>query len=272
MQTQEQAPIVETGRTVFGRVLVGIDGSPESCEAARQAATLADGPVALVAAYDLVAGLVGGNGPAIPAYIDQGRLRENAESAIERARAEVRGLSAPGKVAMGRAWDVLLAEIDRENHTVVAVGSHGTGRALGIVIGSTATELVHKAPCSVLVARAAAGKFPSRIVVGVDGSEESAAAYEAAKVIAERFGATLEPILAYVDDHVDLEAVQKLVSRYRGIANLPVEALVSASADADLLVVGSHGLRGVKSLGSVSERVAHQAACSVLIEIGRAHV
>jgi hypothetical protein len=48
----------------------------------------------------------------------------------------------------------------------------------------------------------------------------------------------------------------------------PVDALMSASADADLLIVGSKGLHGVKALGSVSERVAHQAQCSVLIVRG----
>lgn len=34
---------------------------------------------------------------------------------------------------------------------------------------------------------------------------------------------------------------------------------------AHLAVVGSRGLHGVKALGSVSERVAHDAACSVLV-------
>ena len=43
----------------------------------------------------------------------------------------------------------------------------------------------------------------------------------------------------------------------------PVDALVSAGAD--LVVVGSRGLHGMKSLGSVSERVAHKADCSVLV-------
>ena len=42
-------------------------------------------------------------------------------------------------------------------------------------------------------------------------------------------------------------------------------ALVEASRDADLLVVGNRGLHGLRALGSVAERVAHQAACSVLV-------
>jgi nucleotide-binding universal stress UspA family protein len=45
----------------------------------------------------------------------------------------------------------------------------------------------------------------------------------------------------------------------------PVPALVEAAACADLLVVGSRGLHGLRALGSVSERVAYQAGCSVLV-------
>jgi len=45
----------------------------------------------------------------------------------------------------------------------------------------------------------------------------------------------------------------------------PVRALVGASGIVDLVVVGSRGVHGLKALGSVSERVAHQAECSVLV-------
>jgi nucleotide-binding universal stress UspA family protein len=44
-----------------------------------------------------------------------------------------------------------------------------------------------------------------------------------------------------------------------------VDALAAASAEADLVVVGSRGLHGFRSLGSVSERIAHTAACSTLV-------
>ena len=43
----------------------------------------------------------------------------------------------------------------------------------------------------------------------------------------------------------------------------PVDAF--SDVDADLLVLGSRGLRGVHALGSVSERAAHRAGCSVLV-------
>ena len=40
---------------------------------------------------------------------------------------------------------------------------------------------------------------------------------------------------------------------------------IANEVGAALLTSGARGVRGVKALGSVSERVAHQASCSVLI-------
>lgn len=243
--TVDKAVPEEAGSApIFSRILVGIDDSSESLEAARQAAILATGPVTLLAAYDLTYALVGGVMPPGPVHYDEAPFRMQAEEALEAARQELGTGEAVGKIGRGRSWEVLLGEIDREKKTLVVVGSHGAGRAKGILIGSTATELVHKAPCSVLVARKPLKRFPSSIVLGVDGSEESVAADAAARYIAERFGASLE--------------------RYESVPN-PVNALVNAAIEADLLVVGSRGLHGIKALGSVSERVAHEAACSVLV-------
>ncbi|MEZ5102704.1 MAG: universal stress protein [Thermoleophilia bacterium] len=45
----------------------------------------------------------------------------------------------------------------------------------------------------------------------------------------------------------------------------PLDALLAAAAEADLVVVGSRGLHGVAALGSVSERLAHRAGCSALV-------
>jgi nucleotide-binding universal stress UspA family protein len=126
--------------------------------------------------------------------------------------------------------------------------------------------VVHKAPCSVLVARNAGRQFPRRIVVGVDGSPESAAAYAAARRLAERFGAELRPLAAQGGEAIDRARVGTIVDGvYEEPAEEPVQALVAAAGDADLVVLGSRGLHGLASLGSVSERVAHRADCSVLI-------
>lgn len=45
----------------------------------------------------------------------------------------------------------------------------------------------------------------------------------------------------------------------------PVDALVHAAKTADLVVVGSRGLHGMRALGSVSERVAFESLHSALV-------
>jgi nucleotide-binding universal stress UspA family protein len=47
-----------------------------------------------------------------------------------------------------------------------------------------------------------------------------------------------------------------------------LDSLNVASEAAGLVVVGSRGLRGVRALGSLSERLAHEARCSVLVVRG----
>lgn len=253
-------------RSVFSRVLVGIDGSHESREGARQAAALAEGELTLLAVYDTAPALAAMTGSVPPPYLDEDLQREAAEDALRRVRVELDGRPATGRIAKGCAWEELIRDVERERHTLVVVGSHGNGRARGIVMGSTATELIHKAPCSVLVTRDAGKDFPRSIVVGVDGSSESAAAYAAARHLAERFDAKLWPVVAHGGKGVDRSLIAMIVGeRHEDLPDPPVTGLRAAAADADLLVVGSRGLHGLKSLGSVSERVAHEAGSSVLI-------
>ena len=263
-EARRNAPL----RPTFDRVLVGIDGSEESREAARQAAILADGELTLFAAYDVSPAVFGGTGTSVPDYLDEDVQRKAATDALRRAHEDIAAASPTGKLVRGRPASALIAEIKRERCTLVVVGSHGHGRLAGFVMGSTASEVIHKAPSSVLIARgrSAPDSFPNKVVVGVDGSPESAIAYAAARQLAERLDTELWPVVALGGNAVDRRRVAQIVGRDREeLPDDPVDALVAAAADADLLVVGSRGLHGVKALGSVSERVAHQARSSVLI-------
>jgi nucleotide-binding universal stress UspA family protein len=127
--------------------------------------------------------------------------------------------------------------------------------------------MLHQAPCSVLIARAPVGSqpFPRSIVVGVDGSPQAVAALAAARELSERLEAPLTVVAAAGEKSVDLDAVRELGVAAEEDRGKPVPSLVERSKKADLLVVGSRGLHGLKALGSVSERVAHQAGCSVLV-------
>ncbi len=51
------------------------------------------------------------------------------------------------------------------------------------------------------------------------------------------------------------------------VSGIPAEVLIRATADADLVVLGSRGAGGFArlALGSVSSQVAHHAACPVVI-------
>jgi nucleotide-binding universal stress UspA family protein len=249
----------------FGRVLCGVDASEESREAARQGARLLSegGRLVLVAVAELEVAAQAGFAATMVAE----ELEQEAAEALEQARAEVAPLAqATTRLLTGPVPATLLEEVERERADLLCLGTRGHGLASGLLLARPSTSLLHDAPCAVLIARRPddPGAFPSRIVVGVDGSECSAGAEEAAAQLSSRFGATLRRIAATGGKHVDLEAL-----RARGGVELvegkPVDALVEASAGADLLVLGSRGRHGLRALGSVSERVAHHARCSVLV-------
>jgi nucleotide-binding universal stress UspA family protein len=259
---------LQAGRRIFTRILVGIDGSQQALEAARQAALLQDveGQLMLLAAWDTAHG-VGGTGTRIPYYLDEDFQRTAAEKGLRAATEYVTPYTAAiTKLVRGAPVASLLAEIERDEDTLVSIGSSGIGRLLGIVEGAVATELIHRAPSSVLVVRQAKDSFPQRILVGVDGSVESAAAYAAARYLAERFDAELHPLVAWGGKGVSERLVAAITDgEHEDRHEAPSYALTDAAERADLVVVGSRGLHGMRALGSVSERVAHAAACSALI-------
>jgi len=257
---------------VFEHVLVGVDRSPESREAARQAASLVepDGRLSLLAAWSLAPLTVGLAGPMQVPDADEAEFRGSFESALLDAESVVsetlNGTSRDSAVVRGTGSAELLAMARERDVSLLAVGSHGWSRPRGILMGSTATEVVHRSPCSVLVARPPRAWPPHRIVVGVDGSPESAAAYAAACRVADRYGSELWPVVAHGGKGVDRQAVEAIIGyRHEDLPDEPLRALTAAAADADLVVVGSRGLHGPRALGSVSERLAHRARCSTLI-------
>ena len=196
------------------------------------------------------------------------RLAVEAQDALEQGRTEAEALHAlEGKLVEGDALHCLLAEIATQDATTVVVGSHGISRMTGIALGAVSTYLVHDAPCSVLIARGPVDskRWPRRIVVGTDGSPDSARAVEATTALAARFDAEVRAIVATKDARLDLDAVRRLAPSCEEHEGKALDILSVASEAADLVVVGSRGLRGIRALGSLSERIAHEARCSVLV-------
>ena len=137
------------------------------------------------------------------------------------------------------------------------------------------------------------------IVVGTDGSKPADEAVRQATDMASREGARLHLVTAYPDPQilrerttgtgggaytiVDLrEVAESLVQRAardalsKGVEvethvreGQPAEVIIDVAnqEQADLIVVGSRGLTGIKRylLGSVSSKVSEHAPCSVMI-------
>jgi nucleotide-binding universal stress UspA family protein len=245
---------------IFKRILCGVDGTPESLVAVRQAARLCDpdGSLQLTAVVPMAKAIHAGFSATRAAEL----MQEEAEAALAEARALAP--SAIERLVNGEPVPVLLHAA--EQATLVAVGSHGRGRAAGMLLGTVAARMLRDAPCSVLISRAAGESevWPRSVVVGVDGSAESAAAFSVARSIAERFGVDLRAV-ASTTDHLDPEAARAIAPQLEEEPARAADALAAASESEDVIVVGSRGLHGLKALGSVSERVAYGARSPVLV-------
>ncbi len=271
--------------TGFARVVCGVDGRRLGFEAARQAARLTapDGRLTLVGVVELFAALAGrwGDEPARrrPQSADPRSLERSVAELTERVQASLAWAEAQAegpavtrsRVVEGEVHQGLLASAREEDADLVAVGAHGGGggRLTGALLAEAAAFVLHEAPCSVLVARHGydPARFPSRVVVGVDGSAESRAALDVAAAVSGRAGGSLVVVTAGHDQAEAVAALDGFAAPHEHVAapERPVEALVTAARTADLTVVGSRGLHGRQALGSVSERVAFRADSSVLV-------
>lgn len=252
---------------MFTRILCGVDESPEAIEAVRQARRLAvpEAEMLLVGVLDLNAAVHAG-WAATEVLVD---MRKEQLAALDVARVAA-GDHVETRLVRGVPWSEIAATAREEEADLVSVGTHDRWRPAGIVGGSVATYMLHEAPCSVLIARPCGEpeRFPRSIVAGFDGSDASREALTVARDLSKRSNATLRIVAAAGGQKLPLDPIRE----HAPTANLdhrpPVDALVAESADADLVVIGSRGLHGLAAIGSVSERVAHQAKSSVLVVHG----
>src|SRR6266508_4362027 len=123
------------------RIVVGFDGSEHARKALERAADLADGAtVAVVCAADvsrLMRDPAGGASPIDPADA------EARSAALAEARTYVEGLGHPA--------DVIVQEAEESGADLIVVGTRGLNAAKRLVLGSVSTNVVHHAPCDVLV-------------------------------------------------------------------------------------------------------------------------
>jgi nucleotide-binding universal stress UspA family protein len=249
---------------VFARVVVGVDGTDWGFEALRQALALAPADSHVEAVTALHTRPATRTGFDAAHWVDV--LSEEATKARDAAAtilADRAGASA--RVVTGTPLQVLRQTRDEMHATLLALGARHSSRFLGIMLGDTASELLHDGACSVLLARPQPeGAWqPRRLLLGLDGSPPARAALATADELASRIGATVEVVSATSGGSPPEGTWTGRVDSWDTAQ--PVAALVGRSRTADLVVVGSRGLHGLRALGSISERVAHRAHCSVLV-------
>jgi nucleotide-binding universal stress UspA family protein len=148
-----------------------------------------------------------------------------------------------------------------------------------MMLGSTATQIAHRAELPLLVARRSPDEhdFPREILLASDGSPGSWAAARTAARLALAQGSELQVVYApdghperYRELFKQMTAIERLLGYAPVFTDAPGDPLRRITGTAPerptaLIVLGKRGLRGVRALGSVSERVVHRAPCSVLV-------
>jgi nucleotide-binding universal stress UspA family protein len=177
---------------------------------------------------------------------------------------------------------------------LLVVGSRGRGGFSGLLLGSVSNQCVHHAPCPVAVVRETLDSSQrARIVVGVDGSDSGheALTWAIAEAAARQHSLVAVAAWSWLDQPAEFDpdfgeedvkamtdaAVARALKEVTAGLDVDIEvrpvndhaarALIEASSEANLLVVGSRGLGGFKGmlLGSVSNNAVHHADCAVVV-------
>ncbi|SCL25440.1 Nucleotide-binding universal stress protein, UspA family [Micromonospora rhizosphaerae] len=281
-------------------VVVGVDGSPSSLVAAEHAARSAvqrSRPLHLVHGY---LHPLGYGVPLNPYDLGVPAPTEEAQKMLEQAAADLTdrhpGLTVEVRQVAGGPGAALIEESRRAE--LVVVGSRGHGGFAGLLLGSVSTQVAQHGHCPVLVVRPAEQPIPmdGPVVVGVDGSESAALAVRLAADEAVRRDTALVLLHVRPADRArmvpeevaesaaagDAESADLLAAAAGRVradqpglsvterpvqAAKPEQALIEASGDAALVVVGSRGRGGFAGLllGSVSQALVQHAHCAVLV-------
>jgi nucleotide-binding universal stress UspA family protein len=269
---------------MFTKVLVGVDGRVSGRDAIALAAQLSEPGGAITLAH-VYPGVYKPSHAIVPGMAAEDRERAHALLEKEREEAGVDAeLIAVQAPSPGQG---LHEQAEQQDADLLVLGTcrHGiVGRA---VLGNDTRAAINGAPCAIAVAPlgyAEHAKPFATIGVGYDGSPESEAALEAAKLLALRTRAEvrarevvsipytgfLGPIGSGLDEMIaDAERRMESLQGVRGDATygLTGEELAELSAEVDLLIVGSRGygpLRRVM-LGSTSINLQARARGPLLI-------
>ncbi len=216
--------------------------------------------------------------------------------------ANARGIPADKAVRFGSAWEELAKEACENKHDLVVMGTRQRDKATRLLFGSTAQKLIRFAPCPIWIVKPEEYREIREIAIATDLSDASIPVLHAAIRAARALNARLyilhvleqdqlsHLLIAGVSEeeiatcqqrlHVDAEAKlhgQLASTDYRTLQQgLKIEIVVGspdhaigdfvAAHEVDLLVIGTHGRRGLEGLllGNTAERILPSIHASLL--------
>ena len=253
----------------YRTIVAGTDGSVTANAAHRAALRLAKrlrAQVVVVCAYEP---------PRISRPMGEDLMRHALQAA---ARERVTAIP---ELRTGDPTQAILDVAQLHDADLVVVGNKGMGQATRR-LGGVPDRVAHAAQCDVLIVdttnplrRARDGGY-RRLLVGTDGSPTASEAARKCFELAMQLGATV--IMVYVGDPIigAIRLEETAGARPEGVKTEPILAegdpaeqlcRAAVATGADLIVVGNKGMTGARRvlLGSVPNRVAHEAPTDVLI-------
>ncbi len=188
---------------------------------------------------------------------------------------------------VGPARESIRAQALQEKADLIIMAPYAYGAIVRWMIGSVAEGVAHMAPCPVLLVRGDHSPEPKHVVVPVDGSQLSVAVLDhlAPLITAETRVTVLHCCGVSQEEAGRNEATGTYLARLREDLERQVAgrdrhqlALVDSHApdgilqwlkksDCDLVAMSTHGAGGFENLylGSVTDQVARQSPCPVLV-------
>ncbi len=276
---------------MFGRIILGFDGTAQSSDALALARLLASKAKASVVVAHVVP-----RPPPFDAhtreYVKQ--VQSHLRTILEPAVAALSGLTAEAHpIESGSAARGLHEIAVDERASLIVIGSTHRGPVGRVVLGSVGEVLLAGAPAAVAVApKGFATRAPESlgvVAVGYNGSPEGQAALDAAAALAAQTGARLRAIAVHegfvqarhslrpghhgddsaIADHLDMALEQAGAADPERVVlkGGAVTCLCEAAEGADLLVVGSRGYGPLRHafMGSVSAHLMRSCPVPVLV-------
>lgn len=282
------------------RVLIALDWSEEAFAAVREVSALYDlQEVTLVHGIDL-----GMFQYPLVAEVSNMQGYDDFRQAMEKAGRQLldhtttllpsEGLSITRVCEFAKPASLILDRAREAGTELIVIGARGRGRVGELVLGGVSHRVALHADCSTLIVKDRSGPV-KRVVVAVEGHEdgERIKAWLLAHPFKNQVDLTIVSVVRPIpstdpfnlfplQDWTDI-AVRSAEDLVKGLAAAvmdhrytvgtqvtvgnPTDILTERAISADLLVIGSHGRKGLERflLGSISHALLHRVPCPVLI-------